>query len=166
LPFAIGLDALALDDDDDMLREIRLAHLLHAGPGFDVDVTREQVFRAASVTGACAACGKSLAGELIAGAPADFIVLDYARLAADIPAKLDDPFVTFFSRATRGHIANVFCAGREIVRDGNVLGIDEPALQRELLRQTEHAANEIAALRPLLARFQRGLAAFYRGEST
>lgn len=163
VPFAIGLDALALDDDDDMLREMRLAHLLHAGQGFHVDVTREEIFRAASVTGACAACGKSSAGELSAGAPADFIVLDYARLAADIPERLDKPFVTFFSRATSAHVAAVYCAGREIVSNGRVLGIDEPALLHELQRQTELAAGEIAALRPLLKRFQLGLERFYSG---
>src|SRR5690606_2830564 len=40
-PFALGLDALALDDDDDLLREMRLARLLHGGTGFDRGVRSE-----------------------------------------------------------------------------------------------------------------------------
>ena len=35
---ALGIDGLALDEDDDSLREMRLTHLLHGGNGFQVDV--------------------------------------------------------------------------------------------------------------------------------
>ena len=31
---ALGLDGATLDEDDDALREMRLADLLHAGPDF------------------------------------------------------------------------------------------------------------------------------------
>ena len=34
---ALGLDGSALDEDDDALREMRLAHLLHEGNGFAID---------------------------------------------------------------------------------------------------------------------------------
>jgi cytosine/adenosine deaminase-related metal-dependent hydrolase len=161
LRFAIGLDALALDDDDDMLRELRLTHLLHAGRGFETHVTRAEMFDAACHAGACAVCGDGDAGELVAGAPADFIVLDYRRLAADIDARLDDPFVSFFSRARQDHIDSVYCAGRAIVRDGKVLGVDLPAIEKELAGQLAAAAPDLVRLRPLLRSFQQGLARFY-----
>jgi cytosine/adenosine deaminase-related metal-dependent hydrolase len=161
LSFAIGLDSLALDDDDDILRELRLAYLLHGGLGFDSHLTREDIFHAGSASGACAVCGDRRFGQLATGAPADFIALNYRTLAADIPPSLDDPFRTFFTRARTEHVAAVFAAGRQIVRDGKVLGIDEDLLRRELARQLESAAGEISALQPLLARFQQGLARFY-----
>lgn len=161
LRFAIGLDALALDDDDDILRELRLTHLLHGGTGFDRQITREDVFDAGSHTGACAICGPGPAGELAAGAPADFIVLNYAKISADLHAALDEPFLTFFSRATQQHIEHVYCAGRHIVAQGRVLGVDEAALQQELATQLAHTAPEMAAQRALLARFQHGLERFY-----
>lgn len=159
--FAIGLDALALDDDDDMLRELRLTQLLHAGHGFDVKLTCEEILHAGSTTGACAVCGDRGHGQIAPGSPADFIVLDYHALASDIPPGLDDPFRTFFARARSRHIASVHAAGQEIVRGGRVLGIDEPALEAALFKELEKASSEIAALKPLLARFQRGLARFY-----
>jgi cytosine/adenosine deaminase-related metal-dependent hydrolase len=161
LRFAIGLDALALDDDDDMLRELRLTHLLHAGRGFEAHISRADVFGAACHAGACAVCGDSLAGELIAGAPADFIVLNYQKLAADIHESLDDPFVSFFSRARQDHIDSVYCAGRAIVRDGSVLGVDLTAIEQELAGQLAAAAPELVKLRPLLQGFQVGLERFY-----
>lgn len=161
LPFAIGLDSLALDDDDDMLRELRLAHLLHGGHGFDEKLTRQDIFHAGSTCGACAVSGERHFGQLTAGAPADFIVLDYRALAADIPEILDDPFRTFFARARTEHITAVFAAGREIVSKTKVLGIDEDLLRRELARQLESAVGAISTLRPLLLRFQQGLARFY-----
>jgi cytosine/adenosine deaminase-related metal-dependent hydrolase len=161
LRFAIGLDSLALDDDDDILRELRLTHLLHGGTGFDRHLEREDIFNAGSHAGACTVCGPSLAGELAEGAPADFIVLDYAKLSADLHPALDEPFRTFFTRASQQHIASVVCAGRQIVRRGQVLGIDEAALRHELAQQLAQAAPEVAALRPLLARFQQGLERFY-----
>ena len=162
LRFAIGLDALALDDDDDILRELRLTHLLHSGTGFDRHLTREDVFCAGSRAGACAVCGPSPAGMLAAGAPADFIVLDYAALAADQHPDLDDPFRTFFMRAQQRHIDSVYSAGRKIVERGRVLGLDQAALERDMSTQLARAAPAIAAQQALLARFQQGLERFYR----
>ena len=37
---ALGLDGATLDEDDDALREMRLADLLHGGTGFDTEVDR------------------------------------------------------------------------------------------------------------------------------
>src|SRR5712675_3736613 len=48
---AMGIDGKALDEDDDGLRELRLAHLLHAGTGFRVAVSRQEILRAAFATG-------------------------------------------------------------------------------------------------------------------
>jgi cytosine/adenosine deaminase-related metal-dependent hydrolase len=164
LKFAIGLDALALDDDDDMLRELRLTHLLHAGRGFDTHVTRADIFGAACQAGACAVCGDNNAGELVAGAPADFIVLSYRRLAADVDPRLDDPFVSFFTRARQDHIDSVYCAGRAIVRDGRVLGVDLGTIEKELARQLAAAVPDLVKLRPLLRSFQQGLERFYASD--
>jgi cytosine/adenosine deaminase-related metal-dependent hydrolase len=161
LRVAIGLDALALDDDDDILRELRLTHLLHGGTGFDKHVTREDIYCAGSQAGACAVCGPSRAGELAEGAPADFIVLDYAKFAADLEDSLDEPFVTFFTRARKEHVESVYAAGRQIVRKGRVLGVDEDELQRDLARQLAQVAPDVVELRPLLHRFQKGLESFY-----
>jgi endonuclease/exonuclease/phosphatase family metal-dependent hydrolase len=48
------------------------------------------------------------------------------------------------------------------VQDGRVLGIDQASLQRALAQQVDEAAGDIAALQPLLKRFQEGLTRFYQ----
>ena len=56
---ALGVVGKALDEEDDALRELRLAHLLHAGTGFKAAVSRKQMLLIAfanarsSVTNAC-----------------------------------------------------------------------------------------------------------------
>ena len=41
---AMGLDGMAFDEDDDALREMRLAYALHRGWGFDTTMTRAQLW--------------------------------------------------------------------------------------------------------------------------
>jgi hypothetical protein len=88
-------------------------------------------------------------------------VLNYRKLAADIHESLDDPFVSFFSRARQDHIDSVYCAGRAIVRDGSMLGVDLAAIEQELAGQLAAATPELVKLRPLLQGFQVGLERFY-----
>jgi len=76
VPIAIGLDGSALDDDDDMLRELRLTYLLHAGTALDEVLNPERVVTAACAQGACSATGRRGYGELAPGHPADLVVLD------------------------------------------------------------------------------------------
>ncbi len=48
---AMGLDGMALDDDDDALREMRLAFALHRGWGFETEMTPAQLWQFAACTG-------------------------------------------------------------------------------------------------------------------
>ncbi len=163
LSFGFGLDGLALDDDDDMLRELRLAHLLHAGTGFDEVLTYERVFAGACAVGARAVTGREEFGELAPGRPADFVVLDYDAIAGDV--LLDDltPEIDLLlRRATRRHVRSVVAAGREIVRDGQPVGVDLEALNEELFAQAAKAMPEKLELFPLVRRFQDALHDYYR----
>ncbi|WP_420227502.1 amidohydrolase family protein [Pigmentiphaga litoralis] len=75
---AMGLDGLALDEDDDALREMRLAYALHRGWGYDVDMTPADLWRFAARNGRRSVIGmegeRREAGKLqgsVAGALAD-----------------------------------------------------------------------------------------------
>lgn len=130
---AVGVDASAFDEDDDAIRELRLAHFLHHGWGFDETISRETLLANVVAAGRYAN-GAPGDGTLVTGAEADILVLDLDRLDHDAIMPVD-PLDYVFARATRSHIAHLFVAGREIVRDGAVLGVDLDVIHRELRAQ-------------------------------
>ncbi len=160
LKFAVGLDALALDDDDDLLREMRLLRLLHAGIGFQGGVPREAVLEAACCHGPAAA-GHPGAGEIVAGAPADLLLLDLQRQTLDLCEPLSDIASMLHARATAANVRTLVVAGRVVVDGGMVCGVDETAVHTELQSQLRAHAGAAADFLPLLRRYQAALAGFY-----
>ena len=65
---AVGVDGLALDEDDDVIREMRLVQLAHGGLGFERTWTRPE-FLALAIRNGRAATGAPGTGELVPGAP-------------------------------------------------------------------------------------------------
>ena len=93
---AVGVDGLALDEDDDVIREMRLVQLAHGGLGFQRTWTRPEFF-ALTIRNGREVTGAPGTGELKPGAPADFIVLDLDRLDRDAIMPVDP--LELFSRA-------------------------------------------------------------------
>jgi cytosine/adenosine deaminase-related metal-dependent hydrolase len=127
---AIGLDGSALDEDDDMIREMRLGHFLHAGWGYEENVSREKYLVGAATHGR-AANGCAGSGAIAEGAEADFIALDLATLDRDQIMPVD-PLDYLFARANRAHVRRVVADGKVIVEDGKVLGVDLDAIESEM----------------------------------
>ena len=69
---AVGVDGLALDEDDDVLREMRLVQMMHGGLGFKRTWTPAEFFGLAIANGRNAT-GAPGTGALLSGAPADFV---------------------------------------------------------------------------------------------
>ncbi|MDM0027686.1 amidohydrolase family protein [Variovorax saccharolyticus] len=137
---AMGLDGGAFDDDDDALREMRLAHALHRGWGFDTTMTRAQLWDFAARNGPRSVRGGAATGGRIApGEPADLVVLDWDALDDDSLFPDIDPLDLLLARAHGGHIAQVLVGGRRVVDQGRVQGIDEPAMKAELLARMRAA---------------------------
>ena len=127
---ALGVDASALDEDDDVLREMRLGHFLHGGWGFDSVIERER-WLAGVVANGRFANGAPGSGALSVGEPADILVLDLDRLDRDAIMPVA-PVDLVFARATQAHVARLIVAGREILSDGRLTGVDLDAAQAAL----------------------------------
>jgi cytosine/adenosine deaminase-related metal-dependent hydrolase len=158
---ALGLDGLALDEDDDALRELRLACVLHGGTGFGVDVDRSAVLAMAFANGRRAVLNSDDDNALVAGCPADVLVLDWDRVDDDRLAPNLDPCDLLFSRATAEHVDELIVAGKPIVRRGHVLGIDLPALKSELLDRLRAGIAQNATLPATLATLAHHVAATF-----
>jgi cytosine/adenosine deaminase-related metal-dependent hydrolase len=159
---ALGVDSSALDEDDDILREMRLGHFLHGGWGFERVIDRPSWLETTVANGRFAN-GAPGSGALEVGAPADILVLDLDRLDRDAVIPIA-PVDLVFARATKAHIARLIVGGREIMRDGRVTGIDldaaHAALREDFRRKMPARAPFLAAWESLEA----GAAQFYRGQ--
>lgn len=158
---ALGIDGSALDEDDDSLRELRLAHLLHAGPGFRSAVSREQALRMAFGNGRFSVTNVDEGGAIEPGAPADLLLLDWAALDDDRLYEPLDPLDLLFSRAAAKHIRELIVDGRTVVKDGAVLGVDLPAARTAVIGQMRAGMRDNAALAAALPALERVVAAHF-----
>lgn len=127
---AVGVDGLALDEDDDVLREMRLVQMMHGGLGFRRTWTAQEFFTLAIRNGRRATAAPGT-GELAAGAPADFVSVDLDRLERD--QILDaDPLDLLFARGNASLITELVVDGRTVAKAGRCLGVDLPAIEQEL----------------------------------
>ncbi len=159
--FGLGLDGMAFDDDEDALRELRVAWRLQRGRGAEDVLTRDRLLDAALIDGRRAIFGADdRGGVLEAGAPADVLVLDSARIEGDVLDGCADPLDLVIARARAEDVRNLLVAGREVVRDGRATGIDRPAAEAELKEQARAAGamppdDDLRALQAALADYYR-----------
>jgi cytosine/adenosine deaminase-related metal-dependent hydrolase len=74
---ALGIDEAGLNDDNDMIQEMRLVHKIHREPGvYSPAPTSHQVLRMATVNGARATFFGDNVGTLEAGKRADVVLVD------------------------------------------------------------------------------------------
>lgn len=156
---AMGIDGGALDDDDDMLRELRLTHLLHLGSGFTPKVSENDMISAAVKTGRLSVTNSAEGGAIEASAPADLLLLNFDALDDDNLRDDLDPVNLVFARATARHISELIVAGRTVVRDHRVLGIDLDAARRDVVLRMKAGQPAMASFAAALSHLDRAMAA-------
>src|SRR5207244_9943257 len=129
---AVGVDGLALDEDDDVLREMRLVQMMHGGLGFTRNWTCSE-FLALAVANGRKATGPPGTGALVPGAPADFVTIDLDRLDRDqiVPV---DPIHLLFARGNASLLRDVAVDGPRVVNEGPCTGGDLPVIDEERRR--------------------------------
>ena len=109
---------------------MRLVQMFHGGLGFKRTWTPQEFFGLAVANGR-KATGAPGTGELMPGAPADFVTIDLDRLDRDQIMPVD-PIELLFARGNASLLRDVVVDGRKIVSDGRCLGVDLPAIEQEL----------------------------------
>ncbi len=161
---ALGLDGSTFDEDDDALREMRLAHLLHHGWAFTTDVDRPAMLRMAFKNGRLSVTNKDDGGALAPGMPADVLVLDWDAVDHERVRPDLDPQDMLFARSTMRHIHELIVAGRPVVRDGQVLNIDYPIMRDEMLARLRADMRNNAGLVSAIGELERAVAAHYKSQ--
>ena len=159
LRFGFGLDGLAFNDDEDALFELRLLSALHAARGLDGDgLSLGNVWQAATEHGRFTIDGTQSGSGLYPGRDGDLMVLDVAAMIEDGVLGQCNPLEVSMTRANRSHMTDLYVAGRQVVADGRLLGVDIDAAETELLGMARAA---IASSGPSNSLLQRHLNAVW-----
>jgi cytosine/adenosine deaminase-related metal-dependent hydrolase len=130
----MGIDEAGINDDRDMLQEMRMALNLHRIPGMDpADVpTPTQVFAMATEHGARTTAFGAEIGRLAPGRRMDAVILDYDR--ATYPYQDPDiaPLDAVVHRAKSKDVHTVIVEGEMIYQDGTFLRIDRNAVLAQI----------------------------------
>lgn len=156
---ALGLDGCALDQDDDAVREMRLARLLHSERGFETRPMHADLLRCALDHGR-ASVGAPSHGRLEPGQSADWVSFDLDRLDHDCLTPVDSRAL-LFARASADYIDEVRVAGRTIVQSGRLQTIDLPAYQSELLANYRRAWHDRCDLQAAWPQIETAIGEFY-----
>ena len=161
LAFGFGLDGCAHDDDQDYFRDLRLAWRLHNGTGLDQALPPARLFDAAHRHGFRCIDGSDDYGAIVPGARADLVVLDYAAMAEDFLTPEQDEVGIVLTRATSRHVRDVLVAGRRVVGDGVLVGLDLPDAEREFMDRARRLASLDAEQADRHRRRREGIRAYY-----
>ena len=130
---AIGIDEAGINDDRDMLQEMRLVLNLHREPGMDDDVpTAPQVFRMATEHGAQTTPYGHDIGTLEPGKAADMVVLDWRRIAHPYLDEAVPVVDAIVHRARSAAVETVIVGGEPILRDSRFTRLDKDRAIEEL----------------------------------
>jgi len=125
---AIGIDEAGINDDRDMLQEMRMVLRAHRVPGIDDSVpTAAQVFRMATSGGAKTTGFGETIGSLEAGRAADMVLMDWRQISypyLDHETPLLDAVLL---RAKTEGVRSVICDGEVIYADGRFTRVDRDA---------------------------------------
>ncbi len=130
---AIGLDEAGLNDDRDMLTELRMVLRAHREPGMDDRVpTMAQVLRMATEGGARTTPFGAMLGTLEVGRAADMVLIDWRSVSfpyLDVETPVLDAVI---QRAKTSAVRTVLVGGEVIYDNGRFTRIDRDAALQQL----------------------------------
>src|SRR6266851_3537428 len=131
---AIGLDEAGINDDRDMLQELKLVLRAHRVPGMvEEDVpTMAQVLRMATVGGAKTTPFGTSIGTLEVGKGADMVLLDWESIAYPYLDEMTPTLDAVIQRAKNQSVTMTMCDGEVIYQDGKFTKVDRTAALKAL----------------------------------
>ena len=161
---ALGIDEAGINDDRDMLQEMRLALTLHRPAGHDATCPKAtDILRMATEHGAVTTPFAGRIGRLSPGMAADIVLLDWAT----VTGPWQDPAIPLIDvllrRAKAGAVETVIIGGETVYHQGRFMRVDRQAVQGEIARALGRPDSEAeASLRHLASDLMEPVRDFYR----
>jgi cytosine/adenosine deaminase-related metal-dependent hydrolase len=165
VPVAVGIDEAGIDDDRNMMQEIRLIQTLHRPPRHESSApTADQVLRMATEYGAMTTPFSNQIGRLSPGRGADIVLIDWGRMTwpwQDYGSSFSEVVVR---RARPEFVRQVIVGGRTVLHDGQFTEVDRASILDEINMQLRGPASSdeldrlalSEAVLPYVADFYRG----------
>ena len=163
---AIGLDEAGINDDRDMLQEMRMVLRAHRVPGMQDEHVPSpgQVLRMATLGGAATTPYGSHIGTLAVGKAADLVLIDWHKLAYPYLAPETPVLDAVMQRAKSEAVDLVMVAGEVVYEGGHFTRVDRDTALHQLHESLQHALadDEVErralskVLLPLVRRFYAG----------
>lgn len=131
---AIGIDEAGINDDRDMLQEMRMVLRAHRVPGMnEADVpTIPQVLRMATIGGACTTPFGESIGTLAVGKAADVVLIDYDQVAYPYLDENTPLLDAVIQRAKACAVRATICNGEILYERGRFTRVDRDIILQRL----------------------------------
>lgn len=129
----LGMDEAGINDDRDMLQEMRMALRLHREPGLDAPHPEPaQILRMATEFGAETTPFGASIGRLHPGSEADLVMFDWDAVTYPYQNAAVAPIDVLVQRARGNAIKHVMIAGETVYKDGRFTKLDRDAVLAEI----------------------------------
>jgi 5-methylthioadenosine/S-adenosylhomocysteine deaminase len=129
---AIGTDDMGINEDQDMLQEMRMVLCAHREPGMDDSVpTMAQVLRMATSGGAKTTPYGETIGSLEVGKAADMVLIDWKQISEPYLDPETPTLAAVIHRAKMRGVRTVIVGGEIVYQDGKFTRIDRDNAMRE-----------------------------------
>lgn len=130
---ALGMDSNSLNDDNDMMQEMRLAvNLQRSTSEWTGGIDSEEIFSMATRNGAKTIGLGDTIGALQPGMAADIVLLRYDEICYPFVTSSQNSLDTLVQRARPNHVDSVIINGKMVMKEGRILTIDKAALVDEI----------------------------------
>lgn len=157
----LGTDSNGLNDDDDIIQEMRLCWLLHRLPGLNVQFpSSNQVFDMATSVAAKATGFAESIGSIEVGKKADLVLLDVRRATSPFMSSKIPLLDVLLQRITKSDIETVIIDGKIVFEKGHIQKPNRDEVIEELMKSFTELKNEdlefVNNLKKLLREFYSG----------
>jgi 5-methylthioadenosine/S-adenosylhomocysteine deaminase len=152
IPTALGIDEAGINDDRDMLQEMRLAVTLHRPPGHGAPApSAAQVLRMATEHGAATTPFAGRIGRLAPGMLADIVLMDWRRLTWPWQDPAMPLVEVLVRRGTPRAVETVMIGGQTVYHRGRFALVDRDDILSAIARDLDRPDTGPEAARRKLA---------------
>jgi 5-methylthioadenosine/S-adenosylhomocysteine deaminase len=153
IPIAIGIDEAGINDDRDMLQEMRMVLRVHREPGIDAQhPTAASVLRMVTEHGAATTPWAGRIGRLDTGMAADLVLIDWQAVTYPYQSPRINFVDVLVGRAKANTVHSVMIDGEWVYRDRRFTRIDRNAVLASIAERLSRPLTRAEEERCVLAR--------------